>query len=96
MATDLSVLPESFGIDFFGDEALSKRSKERGYCFSHEGYVHRITLHAEHTEVSAKARCYRSMRKSETPHTLNLIIDRELRLSTCSLLMCSWVSTLLD
>lgn len=77
--TNLLAVPSDISIEYFQDADLSKRAKERGYNFFTNGYVHGLKLVKTSTEtmIDVGAKCYRSMRKSETPHIINLTIDTE-------------------
>ena len=77
-SSNLSCLKGDVNITLFGDTALTKRSKERGYLFFNQAYLHDIQLfhttnnHNHITEV--KGKCYRSMKKSSPPHEIRMII----------------------
>lgn len=43
---------------------------DRGYAFFHDGYVHNQSVTNNKSIVTVKAKCYRSMKKSEKPHDL--------------------------
>ena len=75
--TNISSIKFEVGISLFGDTPLTKRSKERGYLFFSQGYVHETVIYKNNDSdvVEIKAKCYRSMRKSQPPHKINLIIS---------------------
>jgi hypothetical protein len=69
-----SVLKSFIDVNNF-EERLLKRSKILGYDFFIQSFVHNVPLYeAGGNEISFVAKCYQSMRKSETPHKLKLIV----------------------
>ena len=83
----LDLLPEDLSLACFGEIKLTQRCKRQGYRFFVQGYMHKISVSAHHGEVVAKANCFRSMRKSEAPHALQVCFDRAsglISLSKCS------------
>lgn len=52
---------------------------ERGVNFFIEGYFHNVLVkhHIESKTFYFRARCYRSLRKSESPHQIKLAISTE-------------------
>ena len=68
----------NFNLEFFKTEAITKREKERGYSYFSQGYIHLLFRGGEQ-EISIQARCFRSMRKSEAPHMLNMVVSEDQR-----------------
>ncbi|XP_033646503.1 uncharacterized protein LOC117305734 [Asterias rubens] len=56
---------------------MSSREVTKGYLFFSQGYVHETVIYKNNDSdvVEIKAKCYRSMRKSQPPHKINLIIS---------------------
>ncbi|KAJ8306777.1 hypothetical protein KUTeg_015673, partial [Tegillarca granosa] len=61
------------------ESSLPDVPERGGIIFFTNGYVHGIKLHGSNKEscVDVGAKCYRSMKKSETPHCITLTIDAE-------------------
>ncbi|CAG9769732.1 unnamed protein product [Ceutorhynchus assimilis] len=61
-----------FGISaaFFTKKSWTHRQSDRGYKFFAEGYIHDVFIHKN--ECTIKAKCYRSQKKNEKPHSLHL------------------------
>ncbi|XP_038064883.1 uncharacterized protein LOC119735247 [Patiria miniata] len=76
--TRVDILPKAVDLNSFGKEQISKRSRVRGYNFFKNGYVHKIALELlKEGEVAVQGKCFRSMRKSDTPHSLNVCFGRD-------------------
>ena len=79
---DISVcyLPEYLNI--------SKRSQEKGLRFFTQGYIHDIKVNdTDIAAIKVYARCWRSMRKSELPHKIDITIsvtDKKLTNAYCT------------
>ncbi|XP_062585783.1 uncharacterized protein LOC134247430 [Saccostrea cucullata] len=72
---NLDFIPSDISLDYFKNIVLSKRSKERGYNFFINGYINALKLFKSNdTSVDISAKCFRSMRKSEAPHKINMTI----------------------
>lgn len=54
-----------------GFESAAKAYK----YFAESGYLHNIEVTYGDSEEVVSARCYRSMKKNETPHSLQVIIE---------------------
>ena len=55
------------------EQGGKKNAGEKSYTFFREGYVYDIYACEESDDFFVKARCYRSLRKSEEPHYLSAI-----------------------
>ena len=72
----LNIISPDISIEFFKNVTLSSRAKERGYNFFINGYVHAVKIYSTTDKtVEITAKCYRSMKKSEDPHKVNMTID---------------------
>ena len=61
------------------------KSLERGLNYYVQGYIHDVKIFNEKNVVQVTAKCWRSMRKSEKPHQLNLTLStRSITDSFCS------------
>ena len=69
----------NFNLEFFKTEAITKRGKERGYSYFSQGYIHHIFIGGGKQEIFIQAGCLRSMRKSEAPHMLNMVVSEDQR-----------------
>jgi hypothetical protein len=75
-ANPVETIPVDISLDYFKNVTVSSRAKERGYNFFINGYVHAVKLyHTSEKKVEIAAKCYRSMKKSEAPHKVNMTID---------------------
>ena len=73
----VDVLPKAVDLNLFGEEKLSKRGKVRGYNFFKNGYVHKVEFEVlKDCQVAVQAKCFRSMRKSDLPHSLNVCFQQ--------------------
>ena len=73
----VEVLPNAVDLHLFGKEKLSKRGKVRGYNFFKNGYVHKVEFEVlKDSQVAVQAKCFRSMRKSDPPHSLNVCFQQ--------------------
>ena len=73
--TKLDVLPHIINLDYFKEKTLTGRSKQQGYSYFTLGYIHAVKLCSiSDKEVDIQAKCYRSMRKNEQPHNVNISI----------------------
>ena len=89
----LRALPDDYSLEFFNSKSLTKRSKERGYNYFMNAYIFQVKLERVDSRVDKGfiSRCevivlYHSMRKSETPHKLNMVVsatDRKITDSSC-------------
>ena len=66
-----------------------KNAGEKSYKFFREGYVYDIYTCEESGDFYVKARCYRSLRKSEDPHYLSLILKEDNDKAAVSRAHCS-------
>lgn len=72
MAGDLELVPDNFTIASF-NHAFSEKSLSKGLIYFQEGYIHNVTINKnKDNTVIISARCFRSMRKGETPHRLTV------------------------
>ena len=80
---DLRSLPGDFSLELFNSKSLTIRSKERGYNY----FIVKPERVDSNRRVYISARSYRSVRKSETPHRLNMEVstaDHNITDSSCS------------
>ena len=77
---DTKCLPRMFGHDCIMQH-IQKSGKhsmyvekplQKGYRFFFENYVHNIEAVKQESFVYVRARCYRSQRKNESPHSINI------------------------
>lgn len=68
---DLELVPDNFTIASF-NHAFSEENLSKGLIYYQEGYIHNVTIITinknKDNTVIISARCFRSMRKGETPH----------------------------
>jgi hypothetical protein len=92
VTTKLDVLPHVVNIEYFKDKSLTGRSKEQGYNYYTLGYIHSVNLFKiNDDEVDIKAKCYKSMRKNEPPHKVNITVrinEKYISDSNCSCCSC--------
>ena len=55
--------------------AYVEKPLEKGYKFFFEGYVHNVTSVSTDQYCYLKAKCFRSQRKNQQPHQINVAID---------------------
>lgn len=73
--TKLDILANIINIEYFKDKTLTGRSKEQGYSYFTLGYIYSVNLcKINDDEVDIVAKCYRSLRKNELPHKVNMTI----------------------
>ncbi|XP_070548024.1 uncharacterized protein [Ptychodera flava] len=82
-------VPDDISVCYLPNfQNLSKKSQEKGLNYFSQGYVHDIKINDHNaTEVNIIARCWRSMRKSELPHNIDISIstaERKLANANCS------------
>ena len=78
--TNLDKLPTMTASEveeFLKKNTLAKQTTSRGYQFFIEGYLHKIevsymTSITGEADVRMRARCFRSMKKNEDPHSISL------------------------
>ena len=91
VTTILDVLPNTINVDYFKDKTLTGRSKDQGYNYFTLGYIHSVYLcEISANEVDITAKCYRSMRKNEQPHKINITVRKDEKVISDS--RCSCVS----
>ncbi|XP_052704544.1 uncharacterized protein LOC128180458 [Crassostrea angulata] len=72
---NLTSIPLDISLDYFKNTSISKRAKERGYNYFMNSYAHALNLYKSSDEsIDIAAKCFRSMRKSEAPHKINMTI----------------------
>jgi hypothetical protein len=79
-ATDsLDDIPENVSLSYLPDHVkLADRILTRGLNYFTQCYIHDIKIYTENKpRIKVVARCWRSMRKSEKPHTLHIEIDSQ-------------------
>ena len=88
VTTKLDVLPHVVNIEYFKDKSFTGKSKEQGYNYYTLGYIHSVNLcKINDDEVDIKAKCYKSMRKNEPPHKVNITVrinEKYISDSSCS------------
>lgn len=62
---------------FFDSKGRKDRNVKRGYKFFSEGYVHEIWTRTLEDKIHVKAKCYKSQKKNEHPHTLSMDLKKE-------------------
>ena len=78
MADDLAPIPDQITVSFLPNSSnLSQKSLERGLNYYVQGYIHDVKIFNEKNGVQVAAKCWRSMRKSEKPHQLNLTLSTD-------------------
>lgn len=77
ISTDsLDKIPDNISISYLPEsDSLSKKALEKGLNYFTQGYVHNIRISEINDAVRMDARCWRSMRKNEAPHTLQIEIN---------------------
>lgn len=89
VTTKLDVLLHNINLDYFKDKTLTGRSKDQGYNYFTLGYIHSINLcEINANEVDIKAKCYRSMRKNEAPHKVNITVMKDEKIISDSNCTC--------
>lgn len=97
MAGDLELVPDNFTIASF-NHAFSEKSLSKGLIYFQEGYIHNVTINKnKDNTVIISARCFRSMRKGETPVGLiYALIILNIHVNVCILhfqTSVNWVTT---
>ena len=91
MAQSLKIdnLTFTLNLGCFSPEMLSKRSRERGYNFFVDGYVHKVSFCkvGDH-EIDIRGYCYRSMKKNESPHIMTVSVRNDTKQIYQSLCDC--------
>jgi hypothetical protein len=73
---DISKIPEDISLLYLPNhDTISQKAREKGLNYFTQGYVHNIRIMHDNDAVRVHARCWRSMRKSSAPHTLDLEIS---------------------
>jgi hypothetical protein len=87
VTTKLDVLPH-VNIEYCKDKSLTGRSMEQWYTYYTLGYSHSVNLcKINDDEVEIKAKCYKSIRKNEPPHKVNITVrinEKYISDSSCS------------
>ena len=74
----LSAISDNISISFLPDhQKLADRILKRGLNFYTQSFIHDIKVYPETSNVKVVAKCWRSMRKSEKPHSLHIEIAEE-------------------
>ena len=88
VTTKLDVLQHTLNFDYLKEKPLTGRTKDLGYNYFTLGYIHSINFcEISDAEVDIKAKCYRSMRKNEAPHKVNITVrkdEKKISDSSCS------------
>ncbi|XP_078000273.1 uncharacterized protein LOC144452932 isoform X1 [Glandiceps talaboti] len=76
----LQSVPDDISIAYLpGVSSLSTKAQDKGLNYFTQGYVHDIKINNASNDLKVLARCWRSMRKSESPHKIEVDISRVLR-----------------
>ena len=81
----LENVPNSVAVSFLPNfKDISKKALNRGYIYFSESYIHDIKVCGESCgNVSVEAKCWRSLRKNETPHKLCTDFKNEKLVEAC-------------
>lgn len=79
---DLRKIPDQISVSFLKEHAnISERVLEKGLNYFSNGYIHEIKIYDMKTtsenlqcELRVEAKCWRSMRKNEDPHKVEIEI----------------------
>ncbi|CAC5379284.1 unnamed protein product [Mytilus coruscus] len=85
-AASLSDLPNNFQLGYLNCE-ISLKCKQTGFKYFSEGYLHNVKMlkHVAEQTVNISAKCHRSQRKNEIPHSVEIDINGgQIELSNCS------------
>uniref|UniRef100_A0A8W8MB74 SWIM-type domain-containing protein n=1 Tax=Magallana gigas TaxID=29159 RepID=A0A8W8MB74_MAGGI len=79
VATDsLKSIPDDFCVKYLPNSSnLSEKALQKGLNYFTQGYIHDIKIFNSDESVQAAARCWRSMRKNQSPHRLHLEIKND-------------------
>lgn len=79
VATDsLKSIPDDFCVKYLPNSSkLSDKVLQKGLNYFTQGYIHNIKIYNSDVSVQAAARCWRSMRKNQSPHQLSLEIQND-------------------
>ena len=87
----LEDVPDNISLSYLPNyDSISERSSDRGLSYYVEGYIHNINVQTDETSavVRVSAKCWRSMKKSESPHQLSIDINIKREILTESLCSC--------
>lgn len=76
----LEKINQSINVEWLvknNNRILSSRSRQRGYNFYCERYIHGVSLSEKDNTVSIQAKCFRSMRKNELPHKVRVDVQED-------------------
>lgn len=88
MVKNLEKFPLNPYFDWLA-QGRKKNAGEKSYKFFREGFVYDIYTCEESGDFYVKARCYRSLRKSEDPHYLAIILKEDNDKAAVSRAHCS-------
>ncbi|KAJ8299945.1 hypothetical protein KUTeg_021464 [Tegillarca granosa] len=72
---DLCDLPNDISQQYL-PYTTTLRQRQKAHAFSRNGYVHKVKLSRNENDViDISAKVYRSQRKSETPHNINMTVN---------------------
>ena len=78
MASDFSDIPSDLSLKYHPDyNKISQKARQRGLNYFLQGYIHEISIKTDNNIILIKAKCYRSYRKSQSPHHLRVDIDND-------------------
>jgi hypothetical protein len=83
----LLLLPPDLNINWLRDKCkVSVNANRKGYLYCHENYIHGVRISVGNAgDVHVDAKCYRSMRKTKSPHSLMVAVSRnEITDASCS------------
>lgn len=72
----LSDLPEDISDKYIKND-LSLKTKQQGYKYFSENYFEKVRMYksSKEKQVMIAAKCHRSQRKNELPHSVNLDVS---------------------
>ncbi|VDI62478.1 Hypothetical predicted protein [Mytilus galloprovincialis] len=74
----LEKIPETIAISYLPEsESVSKKALAKGLNYFTQGYIHDLRISEVNGAVLVDARCWRSMRKNDSPHSLHIEIGQQ-------------------
>lgn len=62
-------------VSYLNNSSVSLRNKQIGKKLCDEDYIHDVKVATEGDRITIASRCYRSIRKTEKPHSHVMIVD---------------------
>jgi hypothetical protein len=75
---ELSDVPDDFAAKYLPYEP-TLRQKQRANAFNKGSYLHSLKIFKNDRILSLSGKIYRSMRKSESPHAINIDVDEAVK-----------------